>query len=92
MREYRPNYSNAVVLMTDGQNEDPGSIGLEQLLTRLRELRDPDRPVRIVGIAISGDADLSALQRMATATGGHAYLAARPEDILGVFAQAVLSR
>ena len=63
-----------------------------RLLTRLRELRDPDRPVRIVGIAISGDADLSALQRMATATGGDAYLAAQPEDILGVFAQAVLSR
>jgi len=92
VRRYRPNYSNAVVLMTDGQNEDPGSIGLEQLLSRLRELRDPDRPVRIVGIAISGDADLSALQRMATATGGDAYLAAQPEDILGVFAQAVLSR
>ena len=29
---------------------------------------------------------------MAEATGGHAYLAAQPEDILGVFAQAVLSR
>lgn len=92
VRRYRPNYSNAVVLMTDGQNEDPGSIGLAQLLSRLRELRDPDRPVRIVGIAISDDADLSALQRMATATGGDAYLADRPQDILGVFAQAVLSR
>jgi hypothetical protein len=48
--------------------------------------------VRIVGIAISGDADLAALQRMAHATGGDAYLAAQPEDILEVFAQAVLSR
>ena len=89
---YRPNYSNAVVLMTDGRNDDPGSIRLSQLLARLRELRDPDRPVRIVAVAISDDADLSALQRMAHATGGQAYLAARPEDILGVFAQAVLSR
>ena len=59
VRSYRPNYSNAVVLMTDGQNEDPGSIGLDELLTRLRELRDPERPVRMVGIAISEDADLS---------------------------------
>lgn len=92
VRSYRPNYSNAVVLMTDGQNEDPGSIGIDQLLTRLRELRDPDRPVRIVGIAISEDADLAALQRMARVTGGDAYLAAQPQDILGVFAQAVLSR
>lgn len=92
VRSYRRNYSNAVVLMTDGRNEDAGSIGLDQLLARLRELRDPDRPVRIVGIAISQDADLAALQRMAQVTGGDAYLAAQPEDILGVFAQAVLSR
>jgi len=92
VRQYRPHYSNAVVLMTDGRNEDPGSIGLEELLTRLRELRDPDRPVRIVGIAISEDADLASLERMARATGGDAYLAAQPQDILGVFARAVLSR
>ncbi len=92
VRSYRPHYSNAVVLMTDGRNDDPGSIGLEQLLTRLGELRDPDKPVRIVGIAISEDADLAALQRMASVTGGDAYLAAEPRDILGVFAQAVLSR
>jgi Mg-chelatase subunit ChlD len=92
VRSHRRNYSNAVVLMTDGRNEDAGSISLDQLLTRLRALRDPDRPVRIVGIAISEDADLAALERMAQVTGGNAYLAAQPEDILGVFAQAVLSR
>jgi Mg-chelatase subunit ChlD len=92
VRRYRPHYSNAVVLMTDGQNEDPGSIRLGPLLDRLRELRDPARPVRIVGIAISDDADLGALERMARATGGEAYLAEQPQDILGVFARAVLSR
>ncbi|GAA5115370.1 substrate-binding domain-containing protein [Alloalcanivorax gelatiniphagus] len=92
VRSYRPHYSNAVVLMTDGRNEDPGSIGLEKLLRRLEELRDPDRPVRMVGIAVSGDADLAALRRMARVTGGEAYLAAQPEDVLEVFAQAVLSR
>lgn len=92
VRTYRPHYSNAVVLMTDGRNEDPGSIGIEELLARLAELRDPERPVRLVGIAISGDADLGALRRMAHATGGEAYLAAEPRDVLEVFAQAVLSR
>ena len=48
--------------------------------------------MRIVGIAISDDADLGALEQMAEVTGGAAYLAAEPEDILGVFAKAVLSR
>lgn len=92
LRDYRPYYSNAVVLMTDGANDDPGSIGLNALVRRLAELRDPDRPVRIVGIAISADADVAALRRIGGATGGTAYLAARPEDILEVFAKAVLSR
>ncbi len=92
VRSYRPHYSNAVVLMTDGQNEDPGSIGLPALLDRLRALRDPDRPVRLVGIAISGDADLAALEQMSHVTGGDAYLAAQPQDVLEVFAKAVLSR
>lgn len=92
LRDYRPGFSNAVVLMTDGENEDPGSISLADLVRRLRGLRDPERPVRVVGIAISGDADLGALRRMAEATDGQAYLAEQPEDILGVFAQAVLSR
>lgn len=92
LRDFSPDYSNAVVLMTDGENEDPGSIELPALLRQLRALRDPERPVRIVGIAISQDADLGALQRMARVTGGQAYLAEQPEDILGVFAQAVLSR
>jgi hypothetical protein len=92
LRHYDPNYSNSVVLMTDGRNEDPGSISLEQLLQRLEELKDPDKPVRVVGIAISGDADLGALRQMARVTGGQAYLAAEPTDILGVFARAVLTR
>jgi Mg-chelatase subunit ChlD len=88
--DYRPEYSNAVVLMTDGADDDAGS--LERLLDRLAEARDPERPVRIVGIAIGADGDLGALERMAEVTGGQAYLAEQPEDILEVFAQAVLSR
>ena len=48
--------------------------------------------MRLVGIAISGDADLAALKQISHATGGEAYLAAQPQDVLEVFAQAVLSR
>lgn len=92
LRDYRPHYSNAVVLMTDGENDDPGSIGLDQLVRRLEQLQDPFRPVRVVGIAIGSDADLGALAAIGAATGGTAYLAAEPDDILAVFAKAVLSR
>ncbi len=92
VRDYDDAYANSVILMTDGANDDPGSISEAALLRRLRELRDPQRPVRIVGIGISGDADLGALRRIAEATGGRAHRADAPDDILRVFAQEISSR
>jgi Mg-chelatase subunit ChlD len=91
-RDYHKAYSNAVVLMTDGANEDPGSISLPDLIARLKAMQDPDRPVRIIAIGISDDADLGSLDRIATATGGKAFLARDPADIATVFGRAVLSR
>ena len=92
LRDYSPRYYNTVILLTDGANDDPGSIGENALLAKLKKLQDPHRPVRILGIGISQDADMAALQKIAAATGGKAYQAQQPTDILKVFAQAVLDR
>ncbi|MFC6341888.1 VWA domain-containing protein, partial [Nocardioides hankookensis] len=92
LRDYDPTYSNSVILMTDGANDDPGSISLDRLVHELEKAHSPKRPVRIIGIGISDDADYAALKRIAKATGGEAYSADTPEDILGVFAQAIASR
>ena len=92
LRDYEKPYSNAVVLMTDGANDDPGSISQAALIAQLKKLRDPARPVRIIAIGISDDADLPALRKIAAATGGTAFLAQDPTDIATVFARAVLSR
>jgi hypothetical protein len=92
LRDYDPAYSNSVILMTDGANDDPGSISLDRLVRDLQKARSPKRPVRIIGIGISDDADYPALRRIAEATGGQAYSADTPEDILGVFAKAIASR
>lgn len=89
---YDRNYFNAVILMTDGSNEDEGSISKEKLLQQLKELRDPNRPVRVIAIGITRDAGMEDLQDIAIATGGSAHLAEQPEDILGVLAEAVSSR
>ena len=90
--DYRENYSNSVVLLTDGANDDPGSITLPALVARLRELRDPGRPVRILAIGIGPDPDLAALRRITGATSGQTYQATEPTDIVRVFADALLNR
>ena len=83
--QYDDRFFNSVILLTDGANDDPGSIGIDELLRTLEEERDPARPVRIIGIGISEDADLGALRRIAGARGGEAYLAQDANDILDVF-------
>ncbi len=90
--DYDSRYANSVILLTDGANDDPGSITGAALLRRLRALRDPQRPVRIIGVAISADADLRSLRRIAEATGGRAHRADVPEDILRVFASEISGR
>ena len=92
VRDYDENYSNSVILLTDGANDDPGSIELPALLRQLRSVRDPQRPVRVIGVAISQDADYASLKKIAEATGGQAYLAENPEDVVTVFARAIATR
>jgi Ca-activated chloride channel homolog len=78
---------NAVVLLTDGRNEDDG-ISLENLLPRLRtELGDD--PVRLFAIAYGDDADLGVLRRIAETTGGVGYDSLDPTRIDEVFAAVV---
>ncbi|SIR75170.1 substrate-binding domain-containing protein [Williamsia sterculiae] len=91
---YDPNYSNSVIVLTDGRNDDaPNSIGLSTLLSRLAERNDPARPVMIITIGISADADADALRQIADATpGGSSYVARTPEDISSVFVKAIQGR
>lgn len=84
--------ANSVVLLTDGENEDPGSLSLKELLGALERERDPARPVRVIAIGMGPEADARALQRIAAATGGRSYVARDSADITVVFRDALLSR
>ncbi len=83
---------NSVILFTDGANEDPESLDLEQLLETLQRERDPAKPVVIVTIGITEDADAETLKKISAATGGTSYVARAPQDIPSVFADALLAR
>ncbi|NEA60087.1 VWA domain-containing protein [Streptomyces sp. SID13666] len=82
---------NTVVVLTDGANEDPGSISLDALTAKLKELGDPAHPVPLIVIAVGPDADKSACDRMARATGGAAYRVTDPAQIQAVLFKAVVA-
>ncbi|MGH8964428.1 MAG: VWA domain-containing protein, partial [Actinomycetes bacterium] len=89
---YDPLASNAVLLFTDGTNDDPDSVDLAGLVRELEAASDPQRPVRVIGVGITADADLGALQAIAETTDGAAYVAERPEDVGPVLEQAIGQR
>jgi Ca-activated chloride channel family protein len=90
-KDYDPRYVNSVVVLTDGKNDDRRTIALSLLVSTLRGA-DPTRPVRIITIGIGPSTDEKALQRIAEATGGNAYIAREPSDMENVFVKALLSR
>ncbi|MEU4453148.1 VWA domain-containing protein [Nocardioides sp. NPDC023903] len=89
---YDPLASNEVLLFTDGTNDDPDSMDVAELVSQLEAASDPRRPVRVLGIGITPDADLGTLQAIADATGGAAYVAERPEDVGTVLREALEQR
>jgi Ca-activated chloride channel homolog len=78
---------NAVLLLTDGQNEDERNDDLDGLLRTLRGRNEGQsaNPVRIFPIAYGQDADLPTLKRIAEATNATVYEASDPTSIDKVF-------
>jgi Ca-activated chloride channel homolog len=84
--EADPEKINAVVLLTDGRNEDPRNDDLQGLLQALTEgLEGQQSPVRIFPIAYGRDADPASLRRIAEATDAAAYDSSDPRSIDQVF-------
>lgn len=84
VREMRAKWqpdTDVVVLLSDGRNDDPGSLTLAQLLGSLKAERSASRPVRVFTIAYGEQADSAALRAIATATGGSTFTARSPADI-----------
>ena len=78
---------NAVLLLTDGKNEDERNNDLDGLLRSLRSRNEGQvaNPVRVFPIAYGQDADLPTLKRIAEATNATVYDAADPKSINKVF-------
>ncbi|MGW2197479.1 VWA domain-containing protein, partial [Streptosporangium sp. NPDC001682] len=79
---------NAVVFLTDGKNEDPDSLSLENLLPELRT-EPGQETVRMFTIAYGQDADLDVLRKISEATSAAAYDSRKPGSIDQVFTAVV---
>ena len=86
---FDPARINAVLVLTDGQNEYPQDNDLGAVVRQLQAAGE-DRVVRVFTIGYGGDADLVTLQQIAEASRAAAYNASNPKTIDRVF-QSVLS-
>ena len=91
---YDPEKINAVVLLTDGVNDDGDTSDdadqLDQLIGTLRGGEGVNaRAVRVFPIAYGTDADTATLRRIAEASTGALYVATNPATINDVFTAVV---
>ncbi|MBA2608532.1 MAG: substrate-binding domain-containing protein [Actinobacteria bacterium] len=87
---YDPARINAIVLLTDGKNEDDFT-DLNATLASLRSGSEgqSSSPVRLFTIAYGADADKAVLKRLAEATNANSYDATDPRTVTKVFTAVV---
>ncbi|MFF7331601.1 substrate-binding domain-containing protein [Streptomyces sp. NPDC008150] len=81
---------NALVVLTDGVNQDPGSISRSTLMNELQKLNNPERPVPLIMIAVGPDADKDEAEQIAEATGGSGHEVTDPAEIHSVILNAIV--
>ncbi|WP_324792979.1 substrate-binding and VWA domain-containing protein [Streptomyces cyaneofuscatus] len=82
---------NALVILTDGSNQDEDGISRSALIAELKELADPERPVPVIAIAVGPDADRAEVAEIARITGGDGYEVSDPAEIQAVILQAIMT-
>ncbi|MFD8306015.1 substrate-binding and VWA domain-containing protein [Streptomyces sp. NPDC059690] len=82
---------NALVVLTDGVNQDPGSISRARLISELQKLADPEHPVPLIMIAVGPDADREEADEIAGATGGSGQSVNNPAQIQSVMLKAIVA-
>jgi hypothetical protein len=82
---------NALVVLTDGVNQDPGSISRGELVSQLEKLTDPARPVPLIVIAVGPDADREEAEQIAEVTGGSGQEVSDPAQIHSVILKAIVA-
>jgi hypothetical protein len=91
-KNWDPGRVNSVVIMTDGKNDDPGGITLNQLIKQLKAVANPAKPVEVIAIGIGTDVSQNELQKITDTTGGGTFVTADPSKIGQIFLKAIALR
>jgi len=83
---------NSVVMLTDGKNDDNDGITQAKLLSELKRLADPERPVQVIIIGIGGEVSRAELESVTDVTGGGVFVTEDPAKIGDIFLQAIALR
>ncbi|HEX5595927.1 MAG TPA: substrate-binding domain-containing protein [Micromonosporaceae bacterium] len=89
---WEPGKINAVVMLTDGKNEDDDGISHAKLLAELKRLADPKRPIQVIIIGIGTGVSQSELEGITKVTGGGVFITEDPAKIGDIFLKAISLR
>jgi hypothetical protein len=89
---YQPGAGNALVVFTDGADDNPGGPTLEQAKAAVAKIHDPRRPVRLILIGIGPELQMPALTEFAAAGGGTAFQMKDPRELPTVLFKVMNSR
>ncbi|MEU8297910.1 substrate-binding domain-containing protein [Micromonospora sp. NPDC048909] len=91
-RDWQAGRVNSVVLFTDGKNEDDNGISQQKLLSELKRVADPERPVQVIIIGIGEGVSKAELDSITNVTGGGSFVTKNPTEIGGIFLKAIALR
>jgi hypothetical protein len=91
-KDWDPGKVNSVIVMTDGQNDNPGGLTLDQLITELKKSMNPRQPVEVVAVGIGDKVSRAELTRITETTGGGVFISTDPSKIGDIFLQAIALR
>ncbi|TWJ26263.1 von Willebrand factor type A domain-containing protein [Micromonospora endolithica] len=90
--DWDPGQVNSIVLFTDGKNEDANGISQAKLLSELKRIKDPERPVQVVLIGIGSEVNKAELKAITDITGGGPFVTEDPNNIGAIFLNAIALR
>jgi hypothetical protein len=88
-----PGRVNSVIIMTDGQQDNPpNGMTLDQLVGELQKAVNPRQPVELIAIGIGTEVSKAELTRITETVGGGVFIATDPTQIGAIFLQAIALR